>query len=317
MSQRGPGTTPIGVVYNTSMTRPDAALALAALHVLASRRESRIGSVCVTGAGLDAAIFCDIVGRFYASGPRTPNSNQALPVGLAAVSPLPPDPPMVKAVVNRKQENGEPQFARNVRTVSDTALAEAVLRNGVSFNATTVVVLSAPATWLARSLDLAGSREVYQQRVKRLVIVDSGDVQQDPKALRQIVAEWPSPITFCGRDVGEALIFPGAGVDKAFAWAPAHPVADAYRAFTPMPHDAPAHDLAAVHYAVHPESGFFAVSDGGTLSVADDGSMTFGAGGGRVGRLSVDPGKQNAAREAIIEVACAKPLPPQGRRGGG
>ena len=44
------GPPPIGVVYNTSMARPDAALALAALYVSASRRDSRMGAVCVTGA---------------------------------------------------------------------------------------------------------------------------------------------------------------------------------------------------------------------------------------------------------------------------
>jgi hypothetical protein len=48
------------------------------------------------------------------------------------------------------------------------------------------------------------------------------------------------------KDVGEARPFPGAAVEKAFAWAPAHLVADAYRAFKPMPYDAPAYDLAAV-----------------------------------------------------------------------
>ena len=46
MSQdpKGPvGPPPIGVVYNTSMARPTRRLALAALHVSASRRESRDG----------------------------------------------------------------------------------------------------------------------------------------------------------------------------------------------------------------------------------------------------------------------------------
>jgi hypothetical protein len=44
--------------------------------------------------------------------------------------------------------------------------------------------------------------------------------------------------------------------------------------------------------------------------------VTFVAGGGNVGRLTVDPEKQNEAREAIVEIASAKPARPQGRRGG-
>ncbi len=315
MSQgRGGGPAPIGVVYNTSMTRPDAALALAAVHVLASRRQARMGSVCVAGAGLDAAIFCDIVARAYLAGPgRAPNSNQVLPVGLAAVTPLPPDPPMVTSVVARRQPTGDPQYARGISAITDTSLAEAVLRNGVIFNAESVVVLSAPATWLAQSLGLAGTKDVYKQRVKRLVIVDGGTAQQDPAALRRVIAEWPTPVFFCGREIGEALRFPGATLDTAFAWTPEHPVADAYRAFKPMPYDAPLHDLAAMHYAVLPDSGVFGTSEPGTLSVSDGGALSFAAGGGSVRRLTVDPAKRAEAIEALTSIATAKPVPPQGR----
>src|SRR3954449_9733182 len=58
------GQPALGLVYNTSMDRPDAALALAALYVFASKMESRVNGVCVGGAGLDTAVFCDVVARF-------------------------------------------------------------------------------------------------------------------------------------------------------------------------------------------------------------------------------------------------------------
>ena len=67
------------------------------------KREARIGSVCVTGSGLQAAVFCDIVDRFYTPGPPR-NANQCCPVGLAAVDPLPPDPPMVRIAVDGKYD---------------------------------------------------------------------------------------------------------------------------------------------------------------------------------------------------------------------
>jgi hypothetical protein len=320
MSQdpKGPlGPPPIGVVYNTSMARPDAALALAALYVSASRRESRMGAVCVTGAGLDTAIFCDIVSRFYAGGQgRAPSSNNALPVGLAPVSPMPPDPPMVKAAVLRKQADGSAQYARTIQKFTDTSLADAVLRNGITFNAESVVVLSAPATWFARSLDLAGNAAQYKQRVKRFVIVEAGVAGQDPAALRKIASSSPVPVVFCGRDVGDALLVPGAQIDKSFDWAPANPVADAYHAFKTMPYDAPAHDLAAIHYALHPASGFFNLSEPGTLSVADNGSVSFAAGSGNVRRLTIDPAKKSECLAALVALATSKPTPPQGRGGG-
>jgi len=288
------------------MSRPDAALALSAIYVFENKREARVGSVCVAGAGLETAIFCDIVARFYTGAAR--NGNETLAVGLAAVTPLPPDSAMVKTAVNRKNEIGELQYPRSVRKVSDTSLAEAVLRNGVIFNAESVMVLSAPATWLAKAMDLSGAKEMFRQRVKRLVIVDAGMPQQDAAAMRKVLSECPAPMFFCGPDVGTSLMFPGASLDQAYSWAPAHPVVDAYRAFKAMPHDTPLHDLAAVHFAVHPDSGFFAVSDTGSVTVGNDGSMKFAPGAGNIRRLTLEPAKKDAALEALVATASAASL---------
>jgi hypothetical protein len=306
------GKPPIGVIYNTSMNRPDAALALAELYGFEGKRESRMGSVCVVGAGLKAAIFCDMVCRFYQLVPLR-NANQTLPVGLAAVDPLPADPPMVKPAVERKDEKGDSRYAHSINKLSDTSLAEAVLRNGVIFNAEAVVVLSAPATYLAKSLDLLGVKEIYKERVKRLVIVDTGAPQQDVAAIRRIIAEWPTPVFFCGKEVGESLPFPGAAIEKDFAWAPAHPVVDAYRAYKPMPYDTPSYDVAAMHYAVHPDSGFFGLSEPGTLAVSDDGAMKFTPGGGKIRSLVVEEAKKAETIAAFVAIASAEPAKPQQR----
>jgi purine nucleosidase len=306
------GKQPIGVVYNTSMNRPDAALALAELYGFEGKREARMGSVCVVGAGLNTAIFCDMVGRFYQLGAAR-NGNQLLPVGLAAMEPLPPDPKMVKPAVERKDEKGEARYPHSVNKLSDTSLAEAVLRNGVIFNAEAVVVLSGPATSLARSLDLQGVKELYKDRVKRLVIVDAGIPQADPAALRRILADWPAPVFYCGKEVGEAVAFPGSAIETEFAWAPAHPVVDAYRAYRPMPYDAPAWDLAAMHYAVHPDSGFFQLSEPGTVTVSGDGAMKFNAGGGSVRALAVNRSKRQEIVAEFVALVTAKPIQPQQR----
>lgn len=304
-----------GVVYNTGMARADAALALGALYVFSTKREAKVGAVCVGGAGLATAAFCEIVGRFYAPGAAR-NSNSAVPVGLPDVTPMPADSPMVKAAVDRKNAAGAPQYARTISKLTDTSEAQAALRNGIVFNAETVVVLSAPATWLARSLTLLGNRERYQQRVKRVVIVESSTPQPDPAALRRFIADCPSPVFFCGKDVGDALQFPASAIEKIAAATPAHPVVDAYRACKPMPYDAPAYDVAGMHFAVHPDSGFFTPSDPGTLSVADDGSMKFAVGGGSVRRLILDTTKKAQAVEAMVALVSTPPAAGPGRRGG-
>jgi hypothetical protein len=304
------GKQPLGVVYNTSMSRPDAVLALALLYGFQGKRESRIGSVSVNGAGLNAAIFCDILQRFYTPGP-VHNANQTLMPGLAADGPLPQDPPMLTAVVERRDDKGEPRYVRSVQRVTDTSLPEAVIRNGVIFNAEAVMILSARATYLAKSLDLEGVKDLYKQRVKMLVVVDSGE-PQDVAAMRKVLAEFPSPIVFCGKEVGDALPFPGNSIDKDFAWAPAHPVVDAYHAFRPGTYDFPSYDLAAALHAVHPDKGFFKLSDAGGIAVGDDGRMKFVA-AGKVRSLILDPAQKEKILQTFVEVSSAKPPAPQQR----
>jgi hypothetical protein len=288
---------PVGVVYNTSMSRPDAALALAALHVLASRRDARVDGVCVTGAGLDAAIFCDVVARAYAVQTRMPSSNGMLPIGLSSPDAPAASAPMVRAVVDRKRDDGQPQFVRAIQRVADTAQAEALLRNAVTFSAETVVLLSAPAGSLLKSLELAGSGAQYKQRVKRTVIVEAGVSAQDATATSAALSPSGTPVFVCGREVGEALSAPLSRIDSGLSWAASNPVLDACKA-SGQPTIA-LHDLAALHYALHPASGFFTAPDTGALR-----------------RLAVAPGKAEDCVAALVALATSKPAAPPPRAAG-
>ncbi len=258
-----------GVIYITTMNRPDAALALGMLYTLQSRHELRMGAVCVEGSGFGAARFCDILYRFYMPGhPR--NANEVLPTGFAVASL--PDPPMVKPAL-------QAGYPHTVDKVSDASLAEAVIRNGVTFNAETVMILSAPATSLAKSLDLQGAKDLYKERVRMLLVVDP----RDTPAMRRVMAEFPAPIVTCGREVGDGLLYP------ARSFVEHHPVFDAYAAYRPMPYDAPSYDMAAALYAVRPDSGLFQVSGN---------------------RLTFDPAQKGKIIATYIELATAKPFVP-------
>src|SRR5260370_39273075 len=120
------GRGPVCTGYNSSMSRVDGALALVLIHGLEGKREVRIASIAVTGAGLGAAAFCEIVGRIYISGPFV-NSNRVLPVGLNADGPLPADSSVVKAVLGHRNEKGEPAYIREVNRISDTAAITALI----------------------------------------------------------------------------------------------------------------------------------------------------------------------------------------------
>jgi hypothetical protein len=93
----------------------------------------------------------------------------------------------------------------------------------------------------------------------------------------------PTPVVLVTRAMGESLPFPGASIEKDFAWTSDHPVADAYRAYQAMPYDAPSWDMAAVLYAVHPE--LFELSD-----------------------RTLKPTSQERILEAYVQIASAKPV---------
>jgi hypothetical protein len=73
-----------------------------------------------------------------------------------------------------------------------------------------------------------------------------------------------------------------------------------------------------VLYAVHPEGGFVAVSDPGTISVLDDGRTRFApAADGRHRYLIVDPAQKERITQMYTTLVSAVPAPrPQRGRGG-
>jgi hypothetical protein len=158
-------------------------------------------------------------------------------------------------------------------------------------------------------LDLPLVRDLIAAKVKSLLVCDSG-ARQDVAATRKMLSGWPTPVVFCAREVGESLRFPGSSIEKDFAWTPAHPVADAYRSYHAMPYDAPSWDMAAMIYAVHADSGFFQLSEPGTIQVLDDGRLGFHPSPeGKQKSLSFVPAEKDKIVQAYIDVAGAKPVP--------
>jgi len=309
MQFSGGGKQPVGLVYHTSMDRPDAALALALMFGYEGKREARVFAIGVAGSGLGAAEFVDTVAYFYARG-NLSNSNRFLPVGLAADGPLPADPAIVKLALERRNDKGEPAYKRGVRRVSDTSEMAAMTRNAVTGiqDGNAVIVLSGPATQLARCLSLPGTRTLMAAKVRTLVIADATPAPDIP-ALRRVLVDWPGEIVLAGREIGDSLPFPGSSIQKDFAWAPEHPVVDAYRAFKSEPYDVPGWDLAAVFYAIHPELNLFDLSDPGTLQVSDEGRLTITPSPeGKHRALRLNPANREKLLQAYVEVASAKPV---------
>jgi len=274
---------PVGIVFDSTMGRIDDVLALAMLHGFDGKDQARIAAICVSSADLQAAQFCDAVGRFYASATTGPAAMfmHFMPIGLADSKPAAESPMLSKAV-----------YPNSIKSINDTADPATLIRNELmaQYDQNAAVVLSGPATDLAKLLDMFGAKEWVARKVRLLCVADAG-IQADTAAAEKVFAEWPTPIVTVGREIGEALPFPGDSIEKDFAYASAHPVADAYRAYRPMPYDAASWAMAAMLYAVHPNDGYFKLS-----------------GSGNRRELIFDPEQKDRILRTYIEMASAKPV---------
>jgi len=300
---------PIGVVYDSNLGQGiDSVLALALLHGFAGKQQCRIASLTINYPDLRAVQFCDAIEHFYSSAANNDPFGplRQLPLGVVEgknrpVADLP--------ILAKPWQSGIAKW-------NDTAIPELVMRNALmaNYDGNAAVVLSGPATNLASLLKLFDSGPLIEAKVK-LLAVAGGDFTADLPAARRVLAEWPTPIVFCSREVGAQLPFPGASIDSAFAYSPTQPIAAAYRAAGTMPYDAPASALAAMLYTIRPKDGYFTLSDPGTVSIGNDGRTAFQPSAqGRHRYLKVDPAKRESIAKVYVEMASAKPVAPPPRR---
>jgi Inosine-uridine preferring nucleoside hydrolase len=311
----GQGKPPVGVVFDTGMGNGiDDVLAMALLYGLDGKNEARVAAIAVSKPNLNAAALCDVIRTFYmlpGSGPFA-GFFRGLPVGLADTGKLKEDTPMMTATLAQHPST-------NIHKLNDTAEATSVMRNALTaqYDQNALVVATGPLTNLARLLEMHDVKDLIAKKVRLLVVAAGAfpegpaefNVKTDVGAARKIFAEWPTPVVASGCEIGNALPFPGESIEKDFAWSPAHPVADAYRAYKAMPYDAPTYALAPVLHAIREKQGYFQVSEPGTISVSPDGRTKFTrAVSGKHRYLILDPEQKERVIKTYVELASAKPV---------
>lgn len=316
----GQGKPPAGIIFDTDMgVRIDDVLALALLYGFDGRNEARVVSLSVSYPNLKAAALCEVIGRFYAGAVSGAFASvgRTLPVGLSVKGQMAPDTPMLTGPLSKTTDKGDPAYAHGIQKLTDTAEVPALIRNAFTsqYDDNCVAVAAGPATNFAAVLSLPGIQDLITRKVRFLCIsAGQSGFSADIPAARRLFAEWPTPIIACGDEVGQAVPFPAASIEKDFAWSPAHPVVDAYRAYKTMPYDAPTTDMAAVLYAVRAKDGFFSLSEPGTIAISDDGRMRLTpSAAGKHRYLIVDPAQKDRILKTYIEIASAKPVPRQPR----
>jgi len=330
---RGAARPPVGIAFDGDLgNRIDAMLAVAMLNGFTAKTEARRISLSVSQPSLVSAQLADIVATFYRGRPAgAPTGGVGaitegmlgMPEGRGPAD----DRPALSALLSKKNADGTPLYSSPISGLINTAESAILIRNLLlaQHDGNAAIVLAGPATGVVRILGLYRSGPQITAKCRELVVAagaypagaEEATIKGDVAAAKRLFAEWPTPMVAVGSEVGDALPYPGASIEKDFAWAPAHPVVDAYRALKPMPYDAPAAALAAVLYAVHPDDGYFKLSDPGTITVLDDGRTRFTPGAdGKHRYVIVDPAQKERVLSVYSAMVSAAPAVRPGRRGG-
>ena len=227
-----------------------------------------------------------------------------------------------------KDSEGNPLFPHNIKEVNDTAYPTVILRNGLLTlgDGGAIFVLAGPATDLADMLTLFRAQELLASKISVLVVAAGAypggavdpRIKADVAAAQKLFANWPSPIVAVGTEVGAAIPYPAQSIEQDFSWAPAHPVAEAYRANKEMPYDAPAQAVIAGLYVANSSADYFRLSEPGIISVANDGKTTFAPSPeGKHRYLMVDVAQKERIAKEFTTLASSKPAPAAGGRGRG
>ena len=229
----------------------------------------------------------------------------------------------------RRSRRNRPTAARSTRARSrglvGTAESAVLIRNLLlaQHDGNAAIVLAGPATGVVRLLDLYRSGPQIAAKCKQLVVAagsfpagapdadDQGRRRRGAEAVRRVAdadrgGRARKSATRC-RTRARASRRTSRG-RRSIRWStPTAP-------FKPMPYDAPAPALAAVLYAVHPDDGYFKLSDPGTITVLDDGRTQFTPGAeGKHRYLIVDPAQKEKVLSVYTAMVSAPPAPRPGR----
>lgn len=300
---------PVPVIYDTDMGNDiDDAIALAVLHALESRGEARLLAVTITKDNPWAAAYVDLVNTFYGRG--------HVPVGVVAQGVTPEDSPYIRVPAEQSRADGTPVYPRRLRDGREAPEAVALLRRVLSEQAdgSVVIVQVGFSTNLARLL--ASDRDLIARKVRLLSVMagqfPTGDpeynVKTDLPAARKLFTEWPAPIVASGFEVGQAIRYPAASIERDYAYVARHPIAEAYRLYMKMPYDRQAWDPTAALYAVRPGRGYFSLSPAGRITVDETGRTRFETvPRGPHRYLIVNEIEKARTLEALVELASQPP----------
>ncbi len=310
---------PVRIIFDTDMGNDvDDAIALAEIHAFENRGEAQLLAVTITKDNQWAPVFVDLMNTFY--------GRPDIPIGMVKNGKTPAEGQYTRVVASMSGANGAPSYPHDVKPASSLPDAVQLLRKTLAAqpDGSVVIVQVGFSTNLARLLDSHAddaspmSGHDLAARKVRLLSIMGGEFRKghgieynivnDIPAAQKVFRDWPGPIVTSAFDIGESIKYPAQNIAGQFRYLKHHPLADAYRAYKPMPYDEPLWDPTAVLYAVHPDDGYFGTSAAGEISVDDKGVTSFTPSpSGKRRYLTADDVQRGRIREAISLLASEPP----------
>jgi purine nucleosidase len=189
------------------------------------------------------------------------------------------------------------------------------------------------STNLARLLDSPADEdsplsgvELVRRKVKRLSLMAGAfttiegnshyreyNVIKDVKSAQALAERWPTPMVYSPFEIGIALPYPAASIERDYGYVPHHPLAEAYIRRNPPPHNRPTWDLTSVLYGILGDRGYFDLSPRGKVTVEADGFTRFEEDSrGNHAYLVLKPEQRPRVLEALVQLSSQPPCRVEG-----
>lgn len=321
--KRAQSQQPVPLIFDTDICGDcDDVLALGMIHALEARRACRLLAVTVSVDHDLAAPFVDAVNTFYGRGD--------VPIGVVGSGGVIEPSQFLKIVEQR--DGDRDRYPHDLRSGKAAPEAVAVLRRTLAAQPdhSVVVVQVGFSTNLARLLDSAADEhsplngvDLVRQKVRLLSLMAGAfepiegkaryqeyNVVKDVPAARKLAERWPSPMVWSGFEIGIAVPYPAQSIERDYSYVPHHPVAEAYIARNPPPHNRPTWDLTSVLHAVLPDRGYFDLSPPGVITLDGEGVTHFQErADGQHRYLILRPEQRERVREALVQLSSQPPVP--------
>jgi len=315
--------SPVKIIFDTDIGNDvDDALALGLLHALADRGACELLGVTITRSDELAGPFVDAVNTFY--------GRPGLPIGFIRAKPEPDASKFLPLAAAREGDHF--RYPHELKRSSDAPEAMSLLRRLLAAqpDGSVVLVQVGYLSNFAALLDTPADKfspltgpDLVKLKVRLLSVMAGAfqtvndnnhfpefNVYKDVPAAQKLARDWPTPIVWSGFEIGIALPYPAASIERDFRYVTHHPLAEAYQLYSPTPHERPTWDLTSALYAVQPERGYFGLSEAGKVTVADDGFTRFTPQAkGRDRFLKLDATQISRVREALVQLCSQPPRP--------